>query len=305
MRIRSYFKMNQVASLALGFLCVLAQSTSANEGKQFVEPIFRIAHEQPANQPTQVASRISHSIPQVPFDLTQRPGEHPLMPALRLAEVSLQKFDQEVSDYSAMMIKQERIDGVLAPQETAYIKVRNNPFGVYMFFLKPNKGQECLYSESSSAGEEQGKLNARGSGMLKRLGVMSLDPNGRIAMKGQKYPISKLGLRNLMTELIMVAKNDVNFGECEVRNAQCNINKRPCTLIEVVHPVKRNNFRFHKAELFIDNELQIPVRYAAYLWPDVPGGQPPLEEAYTYLNIKFNNGFTDLDFDKNNPEYFK
>ena len=303
MRNRNLFKIKLVASFTVFTLGMSAQYISAEEGKQFVEPIFRIAHEQPANQPTQVASRISHSVPQVPFDLTQRPGEHPLMPALRLAEISLKKFDQEVSDYSAMMIKQERIDGVLADQETAYIKVRNHPFGVYMFFLKPNKGQECLYSDAP--GEEQGKLNARGAGMLKRLGVMSLDPNGRIAMKGQKYPISKLGLRNLMTELIMVANNDVNFGECEVRTAQCNINKRPSTLIEVVHPVKRNNFRFHKAELFIDNELQIPVRYAAYLWPEAPGQQPPLEEAYTYLNIKMNNGYTDIDFDKNNPEYFK
>ena len=286
-----------LASLTVGSML------QAQESKQFVEPIFRIVHEQPAEEPTQVASRIAHSVPQAPFDLTQRPGEHPLMPALRLAKESLAKFDREVADYSAMLIKQERIDGILGEQETAYVKVRNQPFGVYMFFLRPNKGQECLYSDAPSP--TQGKLNARGAGMLKRLGVMELDPNGRLAMKGQKYPITKLGLRNLVTELIDVANNDVNFGECNVRTAQCNINKRPCTLIEVVHPVPRDNFRFHKAELFIDNEMQIPVRYAAYLWPEKPGDQPPLEEAYTYLNLKINNGFTDLDFDKSNPEYFK
>ena len=281
-----------------------ASSSSAQEGKQFVEPILRVAHEQPAQQPPQLASRVApQTIPQAPFDLIQRPGEHPLMPALRLAQQSLQRFDREVADYSAMMIKQERLNGVLGPQETAYIKVRNRPFGVYMFFLAPNKGQECLYNEGVAGAK--GVLSARGAGMLKRMGVMDLDPDGRIAMRGQKYPITKLGLRKLMTELIDVANNDVKFGECEVRNAQCNINKRPCTVIEVVHPVQRSNFRFHKAELFIDNELQLPVRYAAYLWPEKPGDQPPLEEAYTYLNIKLNNGLTDLDFDKSNPAYFK
>ena len=203
-----------------------------------------------------------------------------------------------------MLIKQERINGVLGPQEAAFVKVRNEPlFGVYMFFLKPNKGQECLYSSVPDGAK--GILYARGAGMARRLGVMELDPDGRLAMRGQKYPITKLGLRNLVTELIEVAENDVNFGECTVRSAQSKINDREATLIEVVHPVERANFRFHKAELFIDNELQIPIRYAAYLWPNAPGEQPPLEEAYTYLNLKLNNGYTDLDFNQDNPAYFK
>ncbi|MCG8451300.1 MAG: DUF1571 domain-containing protein [Pirellulales bacterium] len=282
---------------------LFGQVVQAQQGKQLVEPIFRVAHEEPVQQAPQLAARVARALPQPPFDLTQRPGEHPLMPALRLAEESLQKFDQNIVDYSAMMIKQERINGVLGPQETAYVKVRNQPFGVYMFFLKPNKGQECLYTDGP--GGVKGTLYARGSGMLKRLGVMELDPDGRLAMKGQKYPITKIGLRKLMTELIDVARNDVQFGECNVRNAQCQINKRPCTLIEVVHPTERNSFRFHKAELFIDNELQIPIRYAAYLWPEKPGEPPPLEEAYTYLNLEMNKNFTDLNFDRENPEYFK
>ena len=42
-------------------------------------------------------------------------------------------------------------------------------------------------------------------------------PHDRMVMKGQKYPITKLGVRNLTSELIDVASNDVNFGECDVR----------------------------------------------------------------------------------------
>ena len=55
----------------------------------------------------------------------------------------------------------------------------------------------------------------------------------------------------------------------------------------------------------IDNEYRLPIRYAAYLWPTTPGGEPPLEEAYTYVNLKINNGFTDFDFSRENPELFK
>jgi hypothetical protein len=41
------------------------------------------------------------------------------------------------------------------------------------------------------------------------------------------------------------------------------------------------------------------------MWPQTEGGEAPLEEAYTYLNLKLNNGFTDADFNPENPELFK
>jgi hypothetical protein len=272
----------------------------AQVGQGLVEPIHRVAHEQPAEQ---LASRIAPPAVQVPFNLAQQPGEHPLMPALRVATKALSHIDSNIQGYTATMVKQERIGGVLGEQEAAFIKVRHQPFGVYMFFLKPNQGQECLYIDAPDG--SKGMLQARGAGFKRRLGVFELDPEGSLAMKGQKYPIMKLGVRKLTTELIDVATADSKFGECEVHTSQCTMQDRPVTMIEVVHPVPRASFRFHKAQVFIDNELQIPVRYAAYLWPAAPGGEPVLEEAYTYLNVKVDNNLTDLDFDRNNPNYFK
>jgi outer membrane lipoprotein-sorting protein len=81
--------------------------------------------------------------------------------------------------------------------------------------------------------------------------------------------------------------------------------KRAVTLITVIHPTPRRNFRFHRAEVYLDNELGLPIRYAAYMWPQNPGEEPPLEEEYTYLNLKVNNGFTDFTFSRDNPELFK
>jgi hypothetical protein len=71
----------------------------------------------------------------------------------------------------------------------------------------------------------------------------------------------------------------------------------------VVHQVPRKNFRFNKALVFVDDELNIPVRYEAYDWPATPGGPPQLLEEYTYTDVKINNGFTDADFDEHNPQY--
>ena len=276
---------------------------AAQQPGRLIEPIYRIAHEEPVQETPKVAARIAHAPQPTPFNLIPQPGEHPLAPGLALARQHLAEMDATIKDYSAMLIKQERINGTLHEQEAAYIKVRHNPFSVYMFFLKPNKGQECLYLGGPNG--TKGTLFARGAGWKKRFGVMELDPEGSLAMKNQKYPIMKLGMRNLTTELIDVATNDMNFGECEVRNVQSKINGRAVTLLEVTHPTPRANFRFHKAQIFIDNQLHIPIRYASYMWPETPGEAPPLEEAYTYLNVKLNNGFTDADFDKDNPELFK
>ena len=94
------------------------------------------------------------------------------------------------------------------------------------------------------------------------------------------------------------------FGECEVKFFKgAKINKRSATCIQVVHPVPRKNFRFHKALVFVDDELNIPVRYEAHDWPERPGGPPMLLEEYTYTDIKLNNGYTDATFDEYNPEY--
>lgn len=322
--IRSRRLLTLVATPAL--LTSLALAAQAQSAPHLTEPIYRVAHEQPAEDQgfetpaiqlvaneepaAKVASRIvPATTTSAGLNLDPIPGQHPLMPSLRLAQQSLASIDQSIKDYSAIMYKQERIDGELMPQEVAFVKVRHQPFGVYMFFLsKENKGREVVYSNNPDG--SIGKLNARDCGFKKRLGVFSLDPNGKLAMSGQKYPITKLGIRELTNELITVASNDVKYGECDVRTSQTAVGlkgkKRPATLIEVTHPVPRpKTFRFHKAQVYIDNELKIPIRYAAYLWPESPGEQPPLEEAYTYVNLKINNGFTDIDFSKDNPDYFK
>ena len=289
-----------VATLGVAFYSLRVE---AQQNGQLVQPIYRVAHEVPVEQTPQLASRVAPQKRLPPLDLAQRPGEHPLMPALRIAQAGLANIDANIQDYSAVLYKQERVNGVLLDEEVAYIKVRHQPFGVYMFFLKPHRGRECLYN--SPLDGTKGKLVAMDCGWKRKFGKLELDPEGGLAMKGQKYPIMKLGIRMLTQELIDVATNDVKFDECEVRTMASSINGRPVTLIEVVHPIPRQNFRFHKAEVFIDNELQLPIRYAAYMWPNKPGAPPPLEESYTYLNLKVNNGFGPIDFDKKNPNYFK
>jgi hypothetical protein len=253
-------------------------------------PVYRLA-----DQSAAVANR-----PMTP-DAGSRPKEHPLEPAVRWAREGLENI-RLIQDYSTIMVKRERINGKLGEEEFMFVKVRHRPLSVYMYFLKPQslQGQEVIWIE----GQNDGKMWAHGTGIQSLIGTVSLNPTSPIAMKGNRYPITEIGILNLVERLIEVGERDSQYGECEVKFfPKATINDRSCTLVQIMHPVPRRNFLFHVARIFVDEELNLPIRYEAYDWPSEPGGQPVLMEQYTYVNLKLNNGFTDADFDIRNPQY--
>ncbi len=259
----------------------------------------------PAGGPDyRVAERADASAPNVnPAQMRAGdPNEHPLMPALRWAREGLVGIEK-IQDYTATLIKKERIGNTMGEDQYIALKVRHKPFSVYLNFLAPSavKGQECMYVE----GTNNGKMWAHGTGMQEKMfGTVSLSPDGTVAMRGQRYPLTQIGILNLTRRLIEVASEDVKYGECEVKYFKgAKINDRVCTCTQVVHPIPRKNFLFNVARIFVDDNLNIPIRYEAYDWPKVAGGAPELIEAYTYLNMKLNVGLTDADFDIHNPAY--
>lgn len=230
------------------------------------------------------------------------PGEHPLAPAIRWAKLGLAEIEK-IQDYSCTLVKRERIDGALNEYEYMFIKVRQKPFSVYMYFLGPAKvkGQEALFVE----GQNDGNLLAHPNGIRHKLiGTVRLPPTSMLAMSGNRYPITELGIRRLTARLIEVGEHDMQYGECEVKMIPgAKVSGRECTCIQVLHPTPRKEFIFNMARIYVDNQLNVPIRYEAYEWPKEAGGPPMLVEEYTYLNLKVNNGFTDQDFDSRNPNY--
>jgi outer membrane lipoprotein-sorting protein len=228
-------------------------------------------------------------------------NEHPLMPTLRWAYSGLGDLEK-IQDYSATLAKRERIGGKLLDYEYMFIKMRHKPFSVYMCFLSPAavKGREVIFVD----GRNDNNMIAHGSGFERHFGNLNLKPDGPVAMRNQRYPLTELGILNMTRRLVEVGEQDSKYGECEVKYYEgAKINNRVCTCIEVVHPVPRKNFLFHLAKIYVDKELNLPIRYESYDWPKEKGDKPELMEEYTYLNLKLNNGFTDADFDIKNPSY--
>jgi len=231
--------------------------------------------------------------------------EHPLIPVLHWAERERAAI-VAIKDYTAIMQKQENIGGDVQEAQVMEVKVRHEPFSVYIKFVYPRRllGQQAIFVK----GQNNNKLIAHGVGFQRVAGTQHLDPEGFFAMQGNKYPITEIGILNLVDKLLEVGQRDIKFGECDVRYFEdvkvgSGDTARVCTEIRVTHPVRRPHFMFHVARIFVDKELNLPIRYESYDWPRREGETPQLIEVYTYRDLKINVGLTDADFDHKNAAY--
>jgi hypothetical protein len=232
---------------------------------------------------------------------------HPFRPAIDHAKRALKSMEK-IKDYSCVTVKLERDrSGRLGEYQFMFAKIRHEPLSVYLKFLAPEavKDREVIYV----AGQNDGKIvvhEPRGLGSLAGalVGPLKFPPNGPIPMRDNRYPITEIGILNLTRRLVEVGELDMKYEEADAKYyPNAKVNDRPCEAWVFLHPEKRPYFRFHRAEVFIDKEFNIPIRYASYIWPEKAGDAPVLLEEYTYTRLKLNGGFRDEDFSPNNPNY--
>lgn len=234
---------------------------------------------------------------------------HPLDPALAVAQLGLERL-QSLQTYRAQITKRERIGNDVRGPDTMEAKVRRHRvlddgtvvrFAVYLKFIQPRgvAGREVIWEEDAN----NGNLLAHESGFA-NLMTLQLDPNGRLAMMGQRYPITEIGFDTLIKRMIEKGTRDRAAGSCRVEvDRWAVLNGRACTSITIIHDDKNPVYEFHRATIVIDDELNLPVKYAAWDWPASEGGEPQLLEEYTYLNVELDPAFTAADFDPNNEAY--
>lgn len=259
------------------------------------EPVFRVANAAPSIAP-------APSLAAMP----------PLDIALKMAHDGLVTSRERINDYTATLVKRERVDGYVGEHDYMFVKVRNRkvvdgvlkqPLSVYLTSLRPAsvKGREVIYVE----GQNDGNMIAHEGGFKgKFLPTVPLSPTGMMAMRGQRYPITEIGIENLIVKLIERGEQAKRHPDvtCNFRK-NAKVRDRVCTVLEVNQPTPHPDLEFHLAQVFIDDELTLPIRYIAYDWPTEPGATPEVIEEYNYIDLKLNVGLTDSDFDPRNPQY--
>jgi len=268
----------------------LSRSALADQPK-LAEPVHRVANATASLEPT-------------PVD--------PLDRALEIARTGLKNCRANVDDYTALLVKRERVGAELGSHEFMYAKIRNRkvvdgkivqPLSVYLNFLKPStvKGREVIYVE----GENDGKMIAHEGGFKGRfLPTVTIPPDGMLAMRGQRYPLTEIGVENLIVKLIERGQTARKIPDVEcVFRKNARVKDRTCTVLQVTQPTRTEDAEFYQAQVFIDDGHNMPIRYIAYDWPSREGAKPQVIEEYNYLNLKLNVGLTDKDFDPKNPAY--
>jgi len=290
------------------------------------EPIFRVTKSD-RTIPTKTTSTaiVSPSAVIAPSAVVAPPNKaiaaqpaapaHPLNGPLDLADAALNTSRQNVKDYTAILVKRERVNGRLNNPQYMFVKLRNEkktpdgkvgvPFSFYLKFLKPSslKGREVVYTR----GQNKNRLVAHEGGIKGRFTPsLNLDPHGALAMMGQRYPATDIGIENLCYKLIERGNRDKNRGgKCTVEEQRATVDRRPATRIEVTHHEPLPHLDFHVARIYVDDEYGMPVRYEAYDWParGKAISENELIEEYTYVRLNFNVGLTDEDFNAANPDY--
>ena len=251
-----------------------------------------------------------------PLGESEAIADHPIQQALQIARQVADRIDREVRDYTCDLVMRERIRGRLGNIYVAEMKIRTGKvkqarsgesFSVYLHFTAPAnvQGREVLYVEN----QNDGKMLARNGGKsnLKDI-TISMEPDSKRAMRGRHYPVTEIGVSNIIRRLIEEAERSMQIDrdrrECVVQIIEnARIEGQRCRCVQVMFPLRREGIKFHLVRIFLDNNTDFPLRYAAYSWPREKGASPRLIEEYTFLNLKVNPGLSDIHFDRGNPAY--
>ena len=234
--------------------------------------------------------------------------DHPLARVLKFAREERAYLQQTVRDFTCRVTKRERIDGEL--QDHFYIDMcvrehihaggrTTQPLSVMLEFLGPAhvQGRRALFV----AGQNDDKLLVRKGGRRFSYMVTRVDPFSPVVRRESLMPITEIGFSHLLDRTIRTLEQDVAAdpsGDNTIVEhiTTATINGRPCQMVRITHPQRRDGLQFFSTSMFIDAALSVPVRFDVYDWPESPGGEPLLMAEVTYTNLTLNPNLGDAIF---------
>ncbi|MBU1168877.1 MAG: DUF1571 domain-containing protein [Proteobacteria bacterium] len=257
-----------------------------------------------------------------------------------LVEISKQALNQ-ISDYTATFIKQERFGKKMGKLETIEFKFRK-PNDVYMKWIgDANKNQEALFRK----GHNEDRVKAHKGGLLNIININS-QPEGKLAMDGQHHRIVDAGIGP--TSALVYRGMDKGLERNEATFINHGIVKedgRELIKVEALYPEKcegvthtvakdetlwdiANKYNQDMYVILSNNkgvsgptdvkegqQILVPYHYCRraityteknsnlLVKLEIYDWDNNLYEFYEFKDIKMNVGLTDKDFDPENPEY--
>ena len=216
----------------------------------------------------------------------------------------------ESPDYTCTFFKQERIDSEMSDGQLIELKIRHKPFSVYMKWLSGDTGREVLYVD----GLDDNRMTVHPGGWKARLvPALKLDPDGSLAMREARHPVTMVGLAKLCDEIINRRKIELDRRHplrCRLIENEV-VNGRVCYCFVSMYLDRKVSEEYRKSIQYIDKEWLLPVCVKNYTWAEAKqtfADEKALDEAtlienYAYSELQFNQQLASKDFDRANEAY--
>lgn len=210
----------------------------------------------------------------------------------------------KVPSYTATFRRREWHKGKLGVEQTAQLKVRRDPFSVYLRFLSPKAGKEALYVD----GARSNNVLAHNGDWTRRLvPLLEVPPTSPLAMVDNRHPINEAGLSNLIDRLLFFRELDRTdpVGHVTLDRTHDTSGKEWLRSVTVM-PHDDGIRPFARVEVLYCPDLQLPLRIQNFAWPADEGltsSDPVLVECYEYDDLNLSANLTSADFDPHNPSY--
>ena len=235
-----------------------------------------------------------------------------MLDVLKVAKLSLNQMEIGLSDYTARFVKQELDANAEIPKESEmFIKVQTRfredrteaPRRIYLRFNKPDSldGREVIWGEDLYSG----KMAVHEVGLILGLKTLWLDPDGFIAMQGQRHPISEIGIVKLTEQLIEQGEKDLSNQQMRItRDLEHSFDGVRVHLITIQRLNSgESKDDFYQAEIIFDPLRQLILAFRSFSAPESEDKTPALIESYAYYDLKTNVGLSDEDFNTANSKY--
>lgn len=219
-------------------------------------------------------------------------GRDALLKQTRLLEQGLRQIET-LSDYSAKFAKQERIEGVMTEPIIMEVKIRQEPFAIYMKWLKGDDvGRQVAYVD----GENNNRMMVKFGGVKGRMiPTLKLNPMGEMAMSEARYPITEMGLKKMIERILEFRYRDLKLSqgvECRMLDARM-LKHKDCCCFEINYDAPDVSPKFRKSYIHICKETCLPIFVKNFGWPldgaeAVTGkelDEQTLLECYSYSDI--------------------
>lgn len=209
-----------------------------------------------------------------------------------IADKIVSKVNQ-IQNYEAIMVKHERVRGHLQDYEYAHIKVRHDPYSVYIKFLKPEKivNREVIYNSKDNHNDI---IQVKQGGLKNPNLTLRIRYDSPIALAGQRYTVKDAGIKKLVNGLRDILLTELKFNPTVTKFDNVKLYGRPGILYRLVHSSKHVSQRCMAAEIFIDDELCVPTYFKSWEWG--MNNEPLLVEEYAYKDLRINVELSDKDF---------